>query len=166
MPSSLHLRPRLSDLLKQRDIRLGVVGGHINAAVTEDEACLIQGHAIPQHLRSCCVAKQMRTFGGSINVGAFESVFHHGGDPISGGKGSVWGVASNEDMIGINVAGPAFQIASSCVILPVRVSGAGMAPKSLLPVFNFQVPLKLGLAFAWSSPNATAKSATKNRRMV
>ena len=83
MPSSLHLRPRLSDLLKQRDIRLGVVGGHIDAAVTEDEACLIQGHAIPQHLRSCCVAKQMRTFGGSINVGAFESVLHHGGDPIS-----------------------------------------------------------------------------------
>jgi hypothetical protein len=115
MPSSLYLRPRLSDLLQQRDIRLGVVGGHINASVTEDEACLIQGHAIPQHLRSCCVAKQMRTFGGSINVGAFESVLHHGGDPISGGKGSVWGVASNKDMIGINVAGPAFQIAEQSV---------------------------------------------------
>jgi hypothetical protein len=57
----------------------------------------------------------MRTFGGSINVGAFESVLHHGGDPISGGKGSVWGVASNEDMIGINVAGPAFQIAEQSV---------------------------------------------------
>jgi hypothetical protein len=90
MPSSLHLRPRLSDLLKQRDIRLGVVGGHINAAVTEDEACLIQGHAIPQHLRSCCVAKQMRTFGGSINVGAFESVLHHGGDPIFYVNWSLW----------------------------------------------------------------------------
>ncbi len=115
MPSSLHLRPRLSDLLEQGDIRLGVVGGHINATVTEDEACLIQWHAIPQHLRSCCVAKQMRTFGGTINVRAFESVLHHGGDPISGGKGSVWGVASNEDMIGINVSGPVFQIAEQSV---------------------------------------------------
>jgi hypothetical protein len=61
------------------------------------------------------MAKQMRTFGGSINVGAFESVLHHGGDPISGGKGPVWGDASNEDMIGINVAGPAFQIAEQSV---------------------------------------------------
>jgi hypothetical protein len=101
--------------LKQRDIRLGVVGGHINAAVTEDEACLIQGHAIPQHLRSCCVAKQMRTFGGSINVGAFESVLHHGGDSISCGKGPAWSDASDEDMIDIDVAGPAFQIAEQSV---------------------------------------------------
>src|SRR5881628_2486543 len=78
MPSSLHLRPRLSDLLEQRDIRLGVVGGHINA-------------------------------------GTFESVLHHGGNPTSGGKGPAWSVASNEDMIGINVAGPAFQIAEQSV---------------------------------------------------
>src|SRR6266496_3291971 len=120
MPSFLHLRPRLSDLLKQRDIRLGVVGGHINTAVTEDEACLIQGHAIPQHLRSCCVAKQMRTFGGSINVGAFERVLHHGGDPISGGKGPTWSVTSNKDVIGINVAGPTFQIAEQCVAYILR----------------------------------------------
>src|SRR6184192_1609370 len=115
MPSSLHLRPRLSDLLEQRDIRLGVVGGHINAAVTEDEARLIQGYAIPQHLRGRCVAQQMGTLGGSINVGAFESVLHHGGDPISGGKGPAWSVASNEDVIGINVASPAFQIAEQCI---------------------------------------------------
>src|SRR5438477_12937944 len=109
MPSSLHLRPRLSDLLEQRDIRLGVVGGHINAAVTEDEACLIQGHAIPQHLRGRCVTEQMRTFGGSINVGTFESVLDHGGNPTSGGKGPAWSVASNEDMIGIYVDGKAVQ---------------------------------------------------------
>jgi hypothetical protein len=57
----------------------------------------------------------MRTFGGTINVGAFESVLYHGGDSISGGKRSVWGDASNEDMIGINVAGPAFQIAEQSV---------------------------------------------------
>src|SRR5438552_19082693 len=99
MPSSLHLRPRLSDLLEQGDMRLGIVGGHINAAVTEDEACLIQGHTIPQHLRGGRVAQQMRTLGGSINVGAFESVLHHGGDPISGGEGPAWSVAPNEDMI-------------------------------------------------------------------
>src|ERR1039457_5414209 len=113
MPSSLHQRPRLSDLLEQRDIRLGVIGGHINAAVTEDEACLIQGHAIPQHLRGRCVTQQMRALGGSINVGAFESVLHHGGDPIPGGKGSAWSVASNEDVIGITVAGPATVIPRS-----------------------------------------------------
>src|SRR5260370_26780309 len=96
IPASLHLRPRLSDMLEQGDIRLGVVGGHINATVTEDEARLIQWHAIPQHLRSCCVAQQMRTFGGTINGGAVDSVLHHGGDPISGGNESVWGVASTQ----------------------------------------------------------------------
>jgi hypothetical protein len=57
----------------------------------------------------------MRTFGGSINVGAFESVLHHRGDPISGSKGPAWSVASKEDVIGTNVAGPAFQIAEQCV---------------------------------------------------
>src|SRR5438067_11863628 len=107
MPSSLHLRPRLSDLLEQRDIRLGIVGGHINAAVTEDEACLIQGHAIPQHLRRRCVTQQMRSFGGSINVGTVESVLQNGGKPTPGGKGTAWSLAWNDAMIGIKVGGPA-----------------------------------------------------------
>src|SRR5260370_32694326 len=57
----------------------------------------------------------MRTLGRRIDVGAFESVLHHGGDPISGGKAPAWSVAPNEDVIGINVAGPAFQIAEQCV---------------------------------------------------
>src|SRR5450755_1188692 len=57
----------------------------------------------------------MRTFGGGINVGAFECVFHHGRDPIAGGKGPAWSVASNKDVTGISVAGPAFQIAKQCV---------------------------------------------------
>jgi hypothetical protein len=50
--------------------------------------------------------------------------------------------------------------------LSVRVSGAGIGPKSLLAAFNFQVPLKLGLAWAWSNPNAAARSATENTRQV
>jgi hypothetical protein len=100
----------LSDLLEQRDICLGVVGSHINAAVTEDEACLIQGHTIPQHLRSCCVAKQMRTFGGSINVGALESVLYHGGDTVAGSEWPARSDASNKHVIGIDACGPAFQI--------------------------------------------------------
>src|SRR5580658_7745768 len=41
-----------------------------------------------------------------------------------------------------------------------------MAPKSLLATFNFQAPVKLGLAWAGTSPNAAAKSATKNIRNV
>jgi len=57
----------------------------------------------------------MRTFGGRINAGTFQSVLHHGGDPISGGKWPAWRVVSNEDMIGINASGPAFQIAEQCV---------------------------------------------------
>jgi hypothetical protein len=61
------------------------------------------------------VAQQMRTLGGSVNVGALESVFHHGRDTVPGGKGPARGDASNKDVIGINVAGPAFQIAKQCV---------------------------------------------------
>jgi hypothetical protein len=57
----------------------------------------------------------MRTFGGSINVGAFESVLHHGGDPISRGKGPAWSDASNKDLIGSEVRGPAFQITKQCI---------------------------------------------------
>src|SRR5258708_27126404 len=62
----------------------------------------------------------MRTLGRRIDVGAFESVLHHGGDPISGGKAPAWSVAPNEDVIGINVAGPAFQIAEQCVAAILR----------------------------------------------
>src|SRR5262245_43125714 len=57
----------------------------------------------------------MRTFDWCINVGAFQRVLHHGGDPISGDKGPTWSVASNKDIIGNNVAGPAFQIAEQRV---------------------------------------------------
>src|SRR5580658_5838802 len=55
---------------------------------------------------------------------------------------------------------------SSWVILSVRESGAGIAPKSLLPAFNFQFPVKLGFAWACASPKAAAKSATENTRIV
>jgi integrase len=72
----------LSDLFEQRDIRLGVVGGHVDAAVTENEARLIQGHAIAQHLCGGRVTQQVRTLGGSIDLGASESVFHYGRDPV------------------------------------------------------------------------------------
>jgi hypothetical protein len=64
-------------LFEQRDIGFGVIRGHVDAAVTEDEASLIQGHAIPQHLCGRCVTQQVRTLGGSLDAGAFESVFHH-----------------------------------------------------------------------------------------
>ena len=61
--------------MKQRDIRLGVVGGHINAAVTEDEACLIQGHAIPQHLRGRGVTEQVRTLAGASMLARLRACF-------------------------------------------------------------------------------------------
>src|SRR5216684_257859 len=52
----------------------------------------------------------MRALGGSFDVGAFESVFHHGGDTISGSKRPARSDASNKHVIGIDVCGPAFQI--------------------------------------------------------
>jgi hypothetical protein len=83
--------------------------------VTEDEACLIQGHTIPQHLRGRCVTEQVRTLGGSIDVGAFESVFHHRRDTIPGGKWPAWSIASNKHVIGVDVRGAAFQVAEQRV---------------------------------------------------
>jgi hypothetical protein len=83
--------------------------------VTENEAGLIQGHAIAQHLCSGRVTQQVRTFGRSIDLGASESMLHYGRDPVPGGKRSIRGDASNEDVIGIDVGGSAFQIAQQCV---------------------------------------------------
>jgi len=37
----MYLRPRLSDLFEKRDIYLGVISGHVDAAVTKDEAGLL-----------------------------------------------------------------------------------------------------------------------------
>ena len=104
----------------QRGIRLGVAGGHVGAAATEDETRLFQGHAIPQHLCGRCVTQQVRPFGGSFYVGALESVFHHGRDAISGSKGSARGIASNKHMIGSDVRGPAFHIAEQRVAYILR----------------------------------------------
>jgi hypothetical protein len=78
--------------------------------MTEDEACLIQGHTIPQHLCGRGVTQQVRTFGGAIDVRAFERVFHHGRDTVPGGKGPARGIASNKYVIGIYVRRSAFQI--------------------------------------------------------
>src|SRR6266404_1472724 len=57
----------------------------------------------------------MRTLSGSFDVGAFESVFHHGRDTIPGGKGPAWSVASNKYMIVVDVRGAAFQVAEQRV---------------------------------------------------
>jgi hypothetical protein len=46
------------------------------------------------------------------------------------------------------------------------LSGGGMGPKSLLPVFNFQVPLKSVLAWAWTSPRAKVKSVKEKSLVV
>jgi hypothetical protein len=83
--------------------------------VTKDEACLIQGHAIPQHLCGGCVSKQVRALGWSVNVRAFESVFHDGRDTIAGRKGPARGVASNKHVISVDVRGSAFQVAEQRV---------------------------------------------------
>jgi hypothetical protein len=48
--------------------------------------------------------------GWSVDVGAFESVFHHGRDTVPGGKRPARGDASDKDVIGIDVRRPAFQI--------------------------------------------------------
>jgi hypothetical protein len=79
--------------------------------VTKDEAGLLQGHAIPQHLRGRGVTQQVRTFGGNFDAGAFKSVSHHGRDTISGGEGPVRSDASNKHVIRIDVRGPPFKIA-------------------------------------------------------
>src|ERR1035437_2907139 len=62
----------------------------------------------------------MRTLGGSVDVGPFESVFDYGRDTIAGGKGPAWSVASNKHVIGVDVRGSAFQVAEQRVadILP------------------------------------------------
>src|SRR5215472_1761770 len=39
--SLIHLRPRLSNLFQESDIHLGVVSGHVDAAVTKDKAGLL-----------------------------------------------------------------------------------------------------------------------------
>src|ERR1022692_5058905 len=57
----------------------------------------------------------MRTLGGSVDVGPFESVFDYGRDTIAGGKGPAWSVASNKHVIGVDVRGSAFQVAEQRV---------------------------------------------------
>jgi hypothetical protein len=78
--------------------------------VAEDKARLIQRHAISQHLGGRCVAQQVRTFGWSIDVGAFESMFHDRGNPIPGCKRPARGFASHENVIVSDVRRPAIQI--------------------------------------------------------
>jgi hypothetical protein len=56
------------------------------------------------------VAQQVRTLGWSIDVGAFESVFHDGRSTIPGGKRPARRIASQEHVICSDVRGPAIQI--------------------------------------------------------
>src|ERR1022692_4258105 len=55
-----------------------------------------------------------------------------------------------------------FRLGSACAIFSTMLSGGGIGPKSLLPAFAFQVPLKSVLAWAWTSPRARAKRAKEN----
>ena len=46
------------------DIHLGVVGGHVDASMPQDQANLVERDAIAQHLRRRGVPQQMCAFGG------------------------------------------------------------------------------------------------------
>ena len=79
--------------------------------MTQHQARLVQGYAMAHHLGGGRVPQQVRPLSRRLNVGAPERVLHDGGDPVAGGKGPVRGNAPNEEAIGLNVGGPAFQVA-------------------------------------------------------
>src|ERR1700733_5698900 len=54
------------------------------------------------------------------------------------------------------------RLGSSWTILSVRASGAGPRPKSLLAMFSFQVPLKLGRVCADAMPRTKVKNMNGN----
>ena len=70
----MHPRPWLGDTAKQGDIDLGVVGAHVEAAVAQDQADLVERDAAAQHLRGRRVAQQMGALGRSLDAGALQSV--------------------------------------------------------------------------------------------
>src|ERR1700691_138405 len=59
-----------------------------------------------------------------------------------------------------------FRLGSSCTIFWIMVSGGRAGPKSLLPIFAFQVPLKSDFACAWTNPRASVQIAREKSRIV
>ena len=64
--------------MKQGNVDLGVVGGHVDAAVTQDQPDLIERDAMAKHLRSRRVAQQVRALDGRVDPGTPKSMLDHG----------------------------------------------------------------------------------------
>jgi hypothetical protein len=71
-PSWLHPWPWLRDAARQGDVDLGVVGGHVDAALAQDQADLGERDATAQHLGRCRVAQQMGALDGSLHAGTLQ----------------------------------------------------------------------------------------------
>jgi hypothetical protein len=68
----------LADLLQQRYVHFGVGGGHVKAAMAQNQTNLFQGNAMPQHLRSRRMAQQVSPFRRSHDAGAFQGALNDG----------------------------------------------------------------------------------------
>jgi hypothetical protein len=78
--------------------------------MTQDEADLIERHAVPQHLSGCGMAQQVSPSGGRLYAGSLECSPDHIGNAIARRKGLEGSNVSQEDAIVMNTLGSALQI--------------------------------------------------------
>jgi hypothetical protein len=91
----------LSDAAKQGDIDLGIVGAHVDAAVAQDQADLVERDATAQHLRGRRVPQQMGALQRSLHAGTLQGVPDHRRNAVAVGKRDGRCPAAKEDVIRI-----------------------------------------------------------------
>ena len=102
-------------MLEESKIHLGIVGRHIDAAMAQDEANLVERDSVPQHLRCSSVAQQVSTFCLALNTRSLKSVLHHGGNPVARGKWLKRSDTPKKQATGIVDLRPAFQVVKQSV---------------------------------------------------
>jgi hypothetical protein len=131
----------LGDLPKQGYVDLRVVGGHVDAAVTQNKANPIEGDAIAQHLGGCRVSQQMSAPCRSLDARSLKGASDHAGNTVSGDERSEWSDTAKEDAIRVVDLRPAFHITEQCIPYVLRQRQAHLVAafahhleRSILPV--------------------------------
>src|SRR5207302_6990311 len=81
--ASKHLRPGLRDLLQERDIGLGVIGGRVDTSVPQDQADLLECHAMTQHLGRRRMPQRVRALERRNDAGPLHSTPYQRRDAVA-----------------------------------------------------------------------------------
>jgi hypothetical protein len=118
----------LGDLPEQGDVDLRVVGGHVDAAVAQNNANLIEGDTIAEHLGGCRVPQQVSTPHRRLDASSLKGSLDHARNTVCRDERSEWSDTAKKNAIRVVDLRAAFQITEQCIAYVLRQRQLHLVP--------------------------------------